>query len=140
MRSGLTPQFDFPSFQQHKLASLSPLAASKTKLPPRWAFDALLYTFVKADLILVFPLIDEVLFEETANMVYDTEGTPSLQHISAKACVLALLCLVAVHFPEVDAAKYVDIETFSTASKVLIAECLEDTSLPTLQTYLLTVS
>ncbi|KAJ6780286.1 hypothetical protein PWT90_07526 [Aphanocladium album] len=95
MRSGLAPQFDFPSFQQCTLDSMSPLAASKTKLPPRWAFDALLDAFLKSDLVLIFPLVDEVLIEETANLVYDTEGTPSLQHISAKACILALLTMVA---------------------------------------------
>ncbi|KAJ3474873.1 hypothetical protein NLG97_g9657 [Lecanicillium saksenae] len=137
MRSGLAPQFDFPSFQQSTLASMSPLAASQTKLPPRWAFDSLLDAFLKADLLLIFPLVDEVLIEETVNLVYDTDGTPSLQHISAKACILALLTMLAVNFSEVKASKYVDIDTFSKASKILIAECLEDTSLTTLQTYLL---
>ncbi|KAM3501301.1 hypothetical protein MY10362_005660 [Beauveria mimosiformis] len=137
MRSGLTPQFDFPSFQRHCLDNGSPLAASKTKLPPRWAFDAMLDALCKSDLILVFPIVDEVLIEETANLVYATDGTPSLQHISAKACVLSLLNFIALHFPEVKATKYVDIEAFAKASKLLIAECLEDTSLTTLQTYFL---
>ncbi|EGX96808.1 C6 transcription factor, putative [Cordyceps militaris CM01] len=137
MRSGLRPQFDFPSFQHCSLDDLSPLAASITKLPPRWAFDAMLDAFTKSDLSLIFPLVDEVLVEETANLVYATEGTPSLQHISAKACVMSLLIVVGLHFPEVKATKYVDIEAFSKASKLLIAECLEDTSLTTLQTYLL---
>ncbi|XWW97008.1 hypothetical protein V2A60_004988 [Cordyceps javanica] len=136
-RSGLTPQFDFPSFQRCSLDDLSPLAASRIKLPPRWAFDAMLSAFTKSDLILVFPLIDEVLIEETANLVYATEGTPSLQHISAKACVLSLLTFVALHYPEVKATKYVDLEIYAQASKLLIAECHEDTSLTTLQTYFL---
>lgn len=139
MRTGLAPQFDFPSFQRCSLDSLSPLAASETKLPPRWACDAMIDVFIKSDLILIFPIVDEVLIEETVNLVYATDGTPSLQHISAKACVLSLLTLVALNFSEVKATKYVDIVSFAKASKLLIAECLEDTSLTTLQTYFLVV-
>ncbi|OAA77786.1 Transcription factor [Akanthomyces lecanii RCEF 1005] len=137
LRTGLTPQFDFPSFQRCSLDELSPLAASRTRLPPRWACDAMINAFTKSDLILIFPIVDEVLIEETVNLVYATDGTPSLQHISAKACVLALLTLASLHFPEVKATKYVDIAAFAKASKLLIAECLEDTSLTTLQTYFL---
>ncbi|OAQ98754.1 hypothetical protein LLEC1_07403 [Akanthomyces lecanii] len=139
LRTGLTPQFDFPSFQRCSLDELSPLAASRTMLPPRWACDAMIYALTKSDLILIFPVVDEVLIEETVNLVYATNGTPSLPHISAKACVLALLTLTSLHFPEVKATKYVDIAGFAKAAKLLIAECLEDTSLTTLQTYCLVV-
>lgn len=99
----------------------------------------MLETFVKSDLSLVFPLVDELLFEETAHLAYEYDGAPALKHVGAKACVLAFLTVVALNFPEVGATKYVDIDAFPKAAKLLVGECLEDTSLVLLQTYLLLV-
>ncbi|KAJ2975517.1 hypothetical protein NQ176_g5478 [Zarea fungicola] len=137
MRTGLSPQFDTPTFHQRLLDGESPLSASKTVLPPRWAFDEMFEAFITSDLSLIFPLVDKVLFEETAQLAYSTDSELTLQHVSAKACLFAFLAVVGMNFAEVPATKYVDSAAFSKVARRLISECLEDTSLATLQTYLL---
>lgn len=102
--------------------------------------QSLLQTYLCSDFWLVFPLVDGVLFEETVRRAYAPQSTlQPLEHISAKACVFAFLSIASTHFPDSEAAEYVDPDVTAKEAQMLLSDFLEDTSITTLQTVFMLV-
>ncbi|EFY91883.1 C6 transcription factor, putative [Metarhizium acridum CQMa 102] len=107
-------------------------------LPEKWILHSLVSAFTNSDFSLVFPLINPVLFEETARLAYSPdEMEPLLERITAKACVLAFVSLASSHCPNANGASHVDIDSCARDAQILLSDIIEDSSITTLQTILM---
>ncbi|KHN93837.1 uncharacterized protein MAM_08316 [Metarhizium album ARSEF 1941] len=113
--------------------------AKQPGLPERWILDGLVSGFTKSGFSLFFPLINRVLFEETVRLAYSKHGTelPTLEHIAAKACVLAFVSLAGSHCPTAHGASQVDVDSCARDAQVFLSDIIEDASITTLQTSLM---
>ncbi|KAG5983902.1 hypothetical protein E4U55_006814 [Claviceps digitariae] len=109
--------------------------AGDPALPEKRILESLVADFRASDFSLVFPLINPLLFEETLRMAYDADGAePTLEGMTAKACVLAFASLSSSHFPTSESSADIDSDLCAKAAQSLIAEIIEDASVTTLQT------
>ncbi|KAK2593082.1 hypothetical protein QQS21_009212 [Conoideocrella luteorostrata] len=151
-RTGQKPRFremfvgyainkDSSNSQQVEQQLSLPVAQNQPKahcLPEKWILESLTAEFLAADFSLVFPLINPLLFEETTRIAYGEDAEePTLERITAKACVLALVSLLSYHFPLHDASSRIDGDACANAAQNMVADILEDASVTTLQTLLI---
>lgn len=110
-------------------------------LPNKATVKQALDTFSTSTIWLVFPLVDPVLFEYTITKAFEPcDGTPSMDHTSARACVLAFLSVM--HFLQVQVGILPSIDGHMCAAKAFhaLSDILEDVSVVTLQTIVMLVS
>lgn len=109
-------------------------------LPDKWIVHGLVSAFTNSEFSLAFPLMNPVLFEETIRLAYSPdEMKPPLEHVTAKACVLAFVSLASSHCPNANGAPYVDMDSCARDAQILLSDIIEDTSITTLQTILMLV-
>ncbi|KAG5993089.1 hypothetical protein E4U43_003589 [Claviceps pusilla] len=112
--------------------------AGDVPLPEKWIVESLVGEFSASDFSLVFPLIDPLLFEETVRLAYVADDAePTLECMTARACVLAFASLSSSHFPASKAAAHIDGDFCAKAAQSFIAEIIEDASVTTLQTVII---
>ncbi|KAK4086446.1 fungal specific transcription factor domain-containing protein [Purpureocillium lilacinum] len=104
------------------------------QLPSRWVVQSLLDEFIASDFSLVFPLVDRVLFEETAKLAYSRQKPLMCEYVGAKACVFAFVSMASSNFPDLEAASHIDPDACAKEAQILLADFLEDASITTLQT------
>ena len=64
---------------------------------------------------------------------------PPLEHISAKACVLAFVSMASSHFPTANSVSHIDGDSYARDAQILLADIIEDASITTLQTIIMLV-
>lgn len=112
----------------------------QTLLPKRCILDRFVSEFTNSDFSLVFPLINSALFEETVRLAYSSDKRePPLEHISARACVLAFVSMAGSHFPTAHSVSHIDGDSYSRDAQILLADIIEDASITTLQTIIMLV-
>ena len=109
------------------------------QLPSRWVVQSLLDEFIASDFSLVFPLVDRVLFEETAKLAYSRQKPLMCEYVGAKACVFAFVSMASSNFPDLEAASHIDPDACAKEAQILLADFLEDASITTLQTMFMLV-
>ncbi|KXH40478.1 fungal specific transcription factor [Colletotrichum salicis] len=117
-------------------AQLSP---SLCNLPDQASLRKCLSSYFKSSFRLRFPLLDEVLFEETMNEAYeDAENySPSPSRMAARACVFGALSLT-VFLPDIQPSSLgLDGNESAARASYLLSRLVGYTSLTTLQTTLL---
>lgn len=138
-RTGQRPRLQFSQIRDLKRTRASLPPKSPLDLPPRWVLDSLFDEYINCDFSLVFPIIDTVLFQETASLAYDDVDDASMDYISAKAFVFAFLAFASIHHSSNKAAAFVDSDAFSEIARVLLSDVFEDASVTTLQSVILLV-
>jgi hypothetical protein len=98
--------------------------------------------FASSSFRLSFPILDQVLFEETVETAYKPMERNSLPapHISAKACVLSALSLTSRFYPARKNPFSMDADKFAAKAHYLLMHITGYTSLETLQALLMLVS
>ncbi|KAG5926360.1 hypothetical protein E4U42_003394 [Claviceps africana] len=107
-------------------------------LPEKWIVESLVADFTASEFGLAFPLINPLLFEETLMLAYtagQTQSTP--ESMTAKACVLAFVCLSSSHCPTSKASSDIDCDFCIKAAKSFMSEIIDDVSVTTLQTVMM---
>lgn len=98
--------------------------------------------FASSSFTLSFPILDQVLFEETVETAYKPMERNLLpaSHISAKACVLSALSLTSRFCPARKNPFSMDADIFAAKAHYLLMQITGYTSLDTLQALLMLVS
>lgn len=108
MKTGEWPRFEvLPEFQPSRNENYLG-SHGGTSLPSRWVMKALFDIYTSSELILVFPVIDSVLFLDTIELAYDASALASTDHTIAKACVFAFLAISKCYFASTKESAYVD--------------------------------
>lgn len=124
-------------------SSYRALSGRKTlELPERWIVDTFLSEFLRSDLSHSFPIVDNVLFQQTMETAYGPCcDPPTLKQLNARSCVYAFLALMSSHFSNLRVAYMVDgDECINEAKILLLSDTMEDSSMETLQTIIMLVS
>lgn len=132
LKTGEWPRFEvLPEFQPSRDGVVMDQNHS-TPLPPRWVMDALFDLYISSELILVFPIIDSILFPDTIELAYDGSAAGSVDYTIAKASVFAFLALSRCYFASKKPSTYVDDQACAReAHKQLVS--VREFSLNTLQ-------
>lgn len=111
-------------------------------LPSLGVLQAVQREFHASTFSLVFPLVDRVLFEDTVSIAYGPPPptSPSMEYMSAKACVLAFMSVMHSQFPGVEGIMNVDRDACAKEAQMLATDFLEDSNITTLQTVFMLVS
>ncbi|PYH92392.1 hypothetical protein BO71DRAFT_357387 [Aspergillus ellipticus CBS 707.79] len=103
------------------------------ELPDRSIVDRYMSHYFLSYVRLVFPIVDDVLLRDTVDLAYQScQGPPSVEHTSARACVLAFLAFVAELEPSPDLPP-INSNAYAAKAQRLLPYILHDISLPTLQ-------
>lgn len=124
-------------------SSYRALSGRKTlELPERWVTDTFVSEFLRSDLSHIFPMVDNVLFQQTIETAYEPFcNPPALKQLNARACVHAFLAFTSSYFNNLRVAYMVDgDECVNEAKILLLSDAMEDSSLETLQTIIMLVS
>ncbi|KAI8292754.1 Fusaridione A cluster transcription factor fsdR [Colletotrichum sp. SAR11_240] len=105
------------------------------ELPNRVTVEEYLALFRASHFGLSFPLIDHFLFIETIELAYSsTDGSPSLEVVTAKACVFSFFAVVSLFQDEWKSVPEIDGEACAGAAQSLLAMILQDTNITALET------
>lgn len=121
--------------------SLPLSSAVLCQLPDRNVAQGVLALYFHSSFRLYFPVLDGELFEETLQMAYDPVDNPlsSPSHVSARACVLAALCVFSRLEGPGNLSLGVDPSLCSAKARCMFLCVAGDSSLVSLQTTLLLV-
>ncbi|KAM6506949.1 hypothetical protein FALCPG4_018761 [Fusarium falciforme] len=131
-----------PEALQRPSAPRKPMAlprrySGSSLLPSRHAIHQVISAYLNSTFRFAFPFIDGTLFSETIVLAYEgLNVTASLEHVSARCCLLAFLsvidCFTGLNdFPDIDP------EACSLEARHLLSEVLLDTTLMGIQTVLM---
>lgn len=110
------------------------------ELPNRVTVEEYLALFRASHFGLSFPLIDHALFMETIELAYSsTDGSPSLEVVTAKACVFSFFAVVSLFQDEWKSVPEIDGEACAGAAQSLLAMILQDTNITALETVFMLV-
>ncbi|KAK0368188.1 fungal specific transcription factor [Colletotrichum limetticola] len=105
------------------------------ELPDRTVVEEYLALFRASQFGLSFPVIDFVLFQETIELAYEqADGSPSLESVTAKACVFAFFAVVSLFQGEWNSTPEIDGEACAGAAQRLVAVILQGTNITALET------
>ncbi|KAJ3938625.1 uncharacterized protein N0V96_011355 [Colletotrichum fioriniae] len=105
------------------------------ELPDRTVVEEYLALFRASQFGLSFPVIDFVLFQETIELAYEqSDGSPSLESVTAKACVFAFFAVVSLFQGEWNSTPEIDGEACAGAAQRLVAVILQGTNITALET------
>ncbi|KAH0430332.1 C6 transcription factor [Colletotrichum camelliae] len=105
------------------------------ELPNRVTVEEYLALFRASHFGLSFPLIDHALFMETIDLAYSsTDDSPSLEVVTAKACVFSFFAVVSLFQDEWKSVPEIDGEACAGAAQSLLAMILQDTNITALET------
>lgn len=138
-RTGQWPRFEYNSDFVRTSSSSSLLSSSKIQLPKRWVVQLLFEEYSNSDLILVFPVVDIVLFKDTIALAYSTNHHAQRDQLAAKACVYAFLAIAGNHCPSSKATAFFDCNACAKAAQYLLLECTKVVDIIILQTILMLV-
>lgn len=111
------------------------------ELPDRTVVEEYLALFRASQFGLSFPVIDFVLFQETIELAYEqSDGSPSLESVTAKACVFAFFAVVSLFQGEWNSTPEIDGEACAGAAQRLVAVILQGTNITALETVFMLVS
>ncbi|PHH61100.1 hypothetical protein CDD81_762 [Ophiocordyceps australis] len=111
----------------------------EVRLPEPWAVQAMLQEYLSSDFSLVFPMVDGVLFQDVIRLAYKSEYPHSVEEQSARACILAFICLRSSNVPESEPISAINIDACASQAQALLFNHLEDASIVTLQTLFMMV-
>ncbi|QKX64026.1 uncharacterized protein TRUGW13939_11199 [Talaromyces rugulosus] len=105
------------------------------ELPDQHVTREIAAVFFNSSFRLVFPVLDEILFQTTLEAAYEpVEGTLySSKHISARACVLSMLAVVPRLGLSRQLLPSIDADLCATRAHCLLLCISDDSSLPTLE-------
>ncbi|KAJ9144064.1 C6 zinc finger domain containing protein [Pleurostoma richardsiae] len=113
-------------------------SATNLDLPPREVVETCVEAFRASHYKMVFPTIDTVLFQSTIDLAYrpQQDESPSLDSISAKACIFSFLSVISVGRLEFGhrLAPNIDGDACAFKTQHLMPYALQETNLVTLQT------
>ncbi|KXJ88641.1 fungal-specific transcription factor domain-domain-containing protein [Microdochium bolleyi] len=92
------------------------------KLPPRQSTDLYLSTYSSDVIRFIFPFVDPLLFRHTVDLAYTPERlnvTPTVEHITARACVLSFLAFMVLILGQIDSAPIDKYRTLIAAQYML---------------------
>jgi hypothetical protein len=112
------------------------------ELPSRDTMEKIFSVFVHSSFSLVFPIVDRILFKDTIDLAYQPYAgeTPSLDHLSARACVLAFASIIPLFQGSVAEMPYVDTDLCATKARYLLTDVLEGASITNIQVTFMLVS
>ncbi|KAJ1323301.1 proline utilization trans-activator [Microdochium nivale] len=115
-----TPLWENQTVHQGLLMSGSSLMLAE--LPPRRSTDLHLTTYFSDTIRFVFPFIDPLLFRHTVDLAY-APGSPdvtlTVEHITARACVLSFLAFMVLILGQIDSAPIDKYRTLIAAQYML---------------------
>ncbi|KAH6949360.1 hypothetical protein BKA56DRAFT_463753, partial [Ilyonectria sp. MPI-CAGE-AT-0026] len=133
----------FSRFQMTVRRTLPPPLSAKNfyssdelyELPEQSITQQLSHILFKSGFILMFPVLDRLLFEETVILAYEPCHNPScLAHTSAKACVLSFLSISYLFKGRTENLPNVDSDKCAAKANHLLSDVFEHSSIETLQT------
>ncbi|KAH6973262.1 hypothetical protein EDB80DRAFT_880059 [Ilyonectria destructans] len=105
------------------------------ELPEQSITQQLSHILFKSGFILMFPVLDRLLFEETVILAYEPCHNPScLAHTSAKACVLSFLSISYLFKGRTENLPNVESDKCAAKANHLLSDVFEHSSIETLQT------
>ncbi|KAL0937299.1 fungal specific transcription factor [Colletotrichum truncatum] len=107
---------------------------SGRELPDRTVVEEYLALFRASHFGLFFPLIDHTLFLETIELAFQPSETPSLETITAKACVFAFFAVLSLFQVQWKSTPEIDGEACAGAAQNLIPIILQETNITGLET------
>lgn len=111
------------------------------ELPDRIVLEEYLSLFQASHFGISFPLIDFVLFHETIDLAYQpSQETPSLEAVTARACVFAFFAVLSLFQAEWNSTPEIDGEACVGAAQSLVAMILQDPNITSLETVFMLVS
>jgi hypothetical protein len=119
----------------------SPAPTNLHELPERAVTEKIFDVFIHSSFSLVFPIIDRELFKTTIEIAYQPpDGEMSLEHLSAKACVLAFASTIFLFEGSLADLPYLDTDLCARKARYLLTDILEVASITTLQVAFMLVS
>jgi hypothetical protein len=111
-------------------------------LPDRSVVETIFDAFTNSSFRLVFPVVDPVLFKDTIKLAYNGwfGETPSLEHMSCKACVLAFVSIISLFKGALADLPPVNTDLCAAKARYILTDVLEGSSLATLQVAFMLVS
>lgn len=112
------------------------------KLPDRHYAESCLDAFFGSSISLFYPVLDRALVQETLEVAYQDHIDPSFtrSQVSAKACILAALCMITRTVRPKDASKQPQGDLYVDQSKSLLALVSWEACIEGLQATLMLVS
>ncbi|WXC59290.1 hypothetical protein SNK03_005165 [Fusarium graminearum] len=104
-------------------------------LPDRTVVETIWHVFSNSSFRLVFPVVDPELFYDTINLAYMSWSgeTPSLEHMSQMACVLAFASMIPLFQGSLVDLPPVDTDICAAKARYILTDVLEGPNLATLQ-------
>ena len=111
------------------------------ELPDEFLTREILSAYRASSFRLAFPVLDEVLIENTLRSAYNapTEAQTSTAQLSAMACVLAAISMASHFKSSQQTPNLIDADACAAKARSLLTQALGNTSLTTIQTILLLV-
>lgn len=112
------------------------------KLPGRHYAESCLDAFFGSSFSLFYPVLDRALIQETLEVAYEVHIDSSFTHsqVSAKACILAALCMISRTVRPKDASKHLQTGPNVDQARSLLVLVSRETSIERLQATLMLVS
>ncbi|KAK2468585.1 hypothetical protein H9L39_18409 [Fusarium oxysporum f. sp. albedinis] len=109
--------------------------ANLYELPNRNTVEKIFNVFVHSSFSLVFPIVDRILFKDTIDLAYQPHAgeSPTLEHLSAKGCVLAFASIISLFQGSLAEIPFVDTDLCATKARYLLTDVLEGASITNLQ-------
>ncbi|CAG7951517.1 unnamed protein product [Penicillium olsonii] len=109
------------------------------ELPDEFLTREILSAYRASSFRLAFPVLDEVLIENTLRSAYNapTEAQTSTAQLSAMACVLAAISMASHFKSSQQTPNLIDADACAAKARSLLTQALGNTSLTTIQTILL---